>query len=315
MHPRRLSARRPRRTYAALLTAALLLVPLSACTGAEPADSGAPSSGAAPAPRSASSEPGAASDEASGQDVSTERSVIRTGELLIEVSDPSGAMDRVRAIVTDLDGTIESEHVQRSGDGANAEASMTVRVPSQRLDDAFSELAGVGSVVSQSRSAVDVTAERVDLQARVEALERSVQRLTDLMSGAATTGELIEAESALAERQQELDGLRAQLEVLEGQVDEATVTVTLSAPSALPGGGPANFWEGLLTGFASMGAAASGALVLLGVLLPWLLLGALGAGAAWFAVRRTRRRRTRLTAEPASETRRRSSSGPPEPAP
>ena len=217
--------------------------------------------------------------------------MIRTGSIDLQVGDPADGVNRVADLVEQFDGVVETEDVSHGGDGVSESASLTIRVPEARMDEAFDALAKLGTVQSQSRSASDVTAEHVDLQARVDALATSVKRLTKLMEGSASTSELIEAESALSQRQQELDGLRAQLKALEGQVDEATIYVTLSSPSALPGGGPANFWEGLIAGFASLESAGAGALVLLGFLLPWLALGAIIAAIVWLLVRSARRRR------------------------
>lgn len=304
-----------RRSALALLAAALLLAPLSACT----ADRGS-GGGAMPELDRSTSEvaPGGEVSGETAPDVgasgasdtaSAEQSVIHTGDVSIEVSDPARAADEVAEIAEDLEGRVESRTVDRASGENPASATLTVRIPAERLDAAFEAFESVGTLVSQSRSATDVTLEHVDLQARVAALEESVERLTELMAGAATTGELIEAESALSQRQQELDGLRAQLSSLEGQVEDASVQVSLSTTrSALPGG-PANFWEGLLAGLESLASAGAAALVIAGILLPWIALGGLIALIIVLIVRSAGRRRARGSApgtdpapEPASST-------------
>lgn len=288
-----------------LIAAALLLAPLSACTAlpSGSGSSGAASAGSPDRGRDAAGSEAAAESIAPSEPPGAKRSVISTGDISIEVSDPESAADEASGIAKNLGGSVESMTVRRASGGAAAGADLTLRVPNERLEDAFKELEGIGEVVSQNSSAVDVTAEYVDLRARVAALEKSVQRLTGLMAGADTTADLLEAESALSQRQQELDGLRAQLQSLEGQVDEATIAVSLRTKSALPGGGPANFWEGLLAGLDSLAAAGAGALVALGILLPWLVLAGVIALAVVLIVRGGRRRR-----------RARAASGSPDPA-
>ncbi|PRI09985.1 DUF4349 domain-containing protein [Leucobacter massiliensis] len=284
-----------------LLAAALLLVPLSACAALPGGGGDSAGSGALPSRELPGGEMAAEDSAASGiaeglaptAEGRAERSVIRTAQLSIEVADPEAAAEDVAGIAEASGGTVESQNVSRAGEQGGTSAELTLRVPADRLDEVFDAVKEVGQVIDQSRSASDVTEQHVDLQARVAALEESVERLQQLMAGADTTSELIEAETALAQRQQELDGLRAQLQSLEGQVDEATVWVSLSTRSALPGGGPANFWEGLLAGFDSLGVAGAGALVLLGVLLPWLVLAGLVAAAVVFIVRASKRRRAR----------------------
>ena len=280
------------------LLAALLLAPLSACSamggggdsaapgldapsGFSPEDSGGAKSGTADGAAQDSSKPLA----------NAERSIIRNGQIAIRVGDPAQSAERVADIAKRLGGYVESQSIQeRSGD-AEAGAQLQLRIPADRLDEALAKLGEVGEVASQGITASDVTAQHVDLQARVKALQTSVERLTKLMAGAASTSELLEAEAALSARQQELDGLNAQLKALEDQIAEASLSVSLIAKSALPGG-PANFWDGLVAGWQSLGNAGAGALVLLGVLLPWLvLLGLIALVVVWIIRSRLRRRR------------------------
>lgn len=270
------------------VAAVLLLLPLAACSV------GSGGSDRAGIGDAKVSEMAPQAGDIAQSDAAAERSIVRSGDIALEVGDPAAAAEEVSGIAERLDGYVESETTTNGSEGSDAGAYLLLRVPADRLDEAFDALGEVGTVLSQSRSASDVTAQHVDLQARVQALEESVQRLTELMSGAATTGELIEAETALSQRQQELDGLRAQLEYLEGQVEQASISVSLTAKSALPGG-PANFWDGLVAGWESIVAAGSGALVLLGILLPWIAIAGVIALVVVFIVRAARGRRARRT--------------------
>lgn len=225
------------------------------------------------------------------------RSIISNGGITLEVDEVQPLTDEVAQIANGLGGYVETQYMGGRAATETTYASLTIRVPADQFDAAFAALSDLGTVVDENRSATDVTTQHVDLQARVEALETSVERLTELMSGAATTSELLEAEAALSSRQAELDSLRAQLESLEGQISEATIAVTLTTTSSTLPGGPDNFWEGLLAGLSSLAAAGAGALVLLGVLLPWLAVAAVIAIAV-IAIVRARRRKTHVTAAP-----------------
>lgn len=287
---------KPPRLLTALL-AALLLAPLSACSG----QGGGDRAVSAPDARSgfasevsdgtAGGTAGGAAGDAAKPQANAERSIIRNGEISVRVGDPAASAEKVARIATQLGGYVESQSVQERDGDAEAGAQLQLRIPADRLDEALMKVGAVGEVAGQSVTASDVTAEHVDLQARVKALQTSVDRLTKLMAGAATTSELLEAEAALSARQQELDGLNAQLKALEGQISEASLSVNLIAKSALPGG-PANFWDGLVAGWQSLGTTGAGALVLLGVLLPWLVvLGVIALLIAWIVRSRLRKRR------------------------
>lgn len=290
-----------RRKSTLLAAAALLvLVPLSACTAQSGAGSGGDSSGVEVAPAlpdtaigEGAIDAGGSFDEASGMMASQgDRSIMRSGDISLTVGDVKGAVDRVAKIAIGLNGSVETQSENQASGDLPAGADLSIRVPVDKIDEAFAQLSKVGTVVSQGRSATDVTTEHVDLEARVDALETSIDRLTKLMDEATSTSDLIEAETALSTRQQELDGLRAQLKWLETQVDEANIWVTLASPSVLPGG-PDSFWDGVIAGFNSIGAAAAGGLVVLGILLPWLLLAAVIVGAVIWAVRAGNKRRAR----------------------
>ncbi|WP_017793569.1 DUF4349 domain-containing protein [Leucobacter salsicius] len=250
---------------------------------------------------SGGAEPFAQEPKPMSPEVTAEQQVVKTGEVTLQANNPESAATEVTKVVQGLGGSVESLSVYQASADAPAGASLTVRIPSAKLDEAFKQFGTAGEIVSQSRSTQDVTTEYVDLEARIKALETSVKRLNDLMSGAATTSELIEAEAALTQRQQELDGLRAQFKALDGQVTEATIWVSITAPSVLPGGGPGTFWEGLIAGFNSLGTAGAGALVVLGIALPWLVIAA-AVAAAITAIVRVRRARRARAARPVDQT-------------
>lgn len=295
------------RTAALIALAASLALPLSACAAGESSSDagGAPEIASMPSSidAQAAMESGEYMDEAGGEggdgayDPSEiDASVIRNGWISLEVDNPADSANSVADVAKELGGYAKNISVEGSGDSGDAYADVTLRVPADRFDELFDRLAEVGDVSSEGRAATDVTAQHVDLKARVAALEASVERLTELMKGAESTSDLLEAETALSDRQQELDGLSAQLEALESQVDLATMQVSLHSETTIPGG-PANFWDGLLAGLDSMAVAASGALIMLGVLLPWLALVGLIALVVILIVRSRRVRKARETTD------------------
>ena len=111
----------------------------------------------------------------------------------------------------------------------------------------------------------------LDLQARVDAAQASVDRLTQLMSQAGSLADLIAAESALAERQATLESYQQQLKYYDEQVAMSTLTVTLTEPSKP--------WRRTRPGSATVwprdgtpGRAVNGIVIAIGFLMPWLLM-------------------------------------------
>ena len=211
-----------------------------------------------------------------------DRSVVTTGWVELTVDDPTAAASQFGAWVERAGGRID----QRSDQDDSAK--VTVRVPADVVSAAIDELRTVGEVEATSISNVDVTAQVVDLDARIAALQTSVARLTDILNTASTTGEVVEAETNLTQRQAELDGLVAQRTALGDQVDLSTIEVSFTATESAASVEPDGFLGGLRTGWNSVVETVNGVVTAAGVAVPWLSIAVvLGAG-AWVVVRRRR---------------------------
>lgn len=295
--------RPPGSTAVAALVLALLAALLAGCTGGEQSGTSDGGGSAAVLP-----EPGAGEDSGSGGGsadpaADADRQVIATATASVVVDDPAEGAERLAELVAAVGGRVE-ERTERASSGDDEEgpvADLVVRVPAGDLDGVLDDLADVGDVESVSVTRSDVTAEVVDLDARITALQTSVARLLTLLDGAVDTQALLAVETTLADRQGQLESLQSQRAFLADQVDLSTLTVHLSPESAPPAGGPDGFVEGLGAGWRGLTSALDGAVVVLGVLLPWLLVAAPVAGVALVLVRLTRRRPAVATAGPPDE--------------
>ena len=200
------------------------------------------------------------------------RDVVKTASMTITVPNPSTSADEAAVIVERADGRVDSRSEDAGSGTGRAVTSIVLRVPVAKLDEVVRELKTLGTVENASTSADDVTAQRVDMDARIRALQTSVDRLLAIMRDARDPDALITAESALSERQAELDSLRAQREALGDQIAYSTVDVSFYAEQV---GGPApkeyvGFLGQVQRGWDGLVAVAGGAVLLLGLLLPWL---------------------------------------------
>lgn len=171
-------------------------------------------------------------------------------------------------------------------------AWITVRVPSEDLPQVVDELSDVGEVTASSINRIDVTEQAVDLRARIEAAEASVDRLLQLMAEATSVADLIAAESALSERQAMLESYQQQLTMLESQVAMSSLTVTLVPVVETVEADPAGFGDGFAAGWNALVATLNGIVIALGFLIPWLVIAAIAALIVWAIVRLVRRRRS-----------------------
>ena len=202
-----------------------------------------------------------AADSVTGADVGEPtRDIITTASATIVVGDISAAAAMITDAAVSRDGYVESMSIGQSGQivpvdpetGMVYDSTMpypytpdgawiTVRVPADGLQSLVDQLSGLGEVTASAVNRQDVTAVTLDLEARVEAAQASVDRLTELMAQAGNLSDLIAAESALAERQATLESYQQQLKYYDEQVAMSTLTVTLTEPVETGRGRPHRF--------------------------------------------------------------------------
>lgn len=191
--------------------------------------------GGAPAePEFYASAPVPASDEAKvlmeGMDVQTqERMVIQNADLAIVVADPKTRMSEIAAMAEEMGGFVVSSNIYTTYYGVNSveapEATITIRVPQEKLDDALEAIkAGAVEVNYENRSGQDVTSIYVDLQSQLKAKQAAEKKLLEILDQATET------EGVLAVYT-ELQRIQSEIEVLKGQIQYYDESVALSAVS------------------------------------------------------------------------------------
>lgn len=217
-----------------------------------------------------------------------DRDVVTTGSIVLTVSDVAAAADKFANLAKESGGRVDTRTESTAQGSADAipTAELTLRIPSAKLDDFLAKAKGVGTVTSLSVSHNDVTAQRVDQDARIQALQTSVTRLNELMKTASSTADLLQAEEQLSKRQAELDSLRSQRAALGDQVSYSTITVSLSTKPAVHLTG---FGEAVHAGWSALLMVIRAAMLTAGFLLPWIPVLAVLVAAVYlvrFIVRR-----------------------------
>jgi Domain of unknown function (DUF4349) len=213
--------------------------------------------------------------------------IIRTGNATIRVDSVDSSLTSIISLTSDYEGVVQSQ--DRSDAEGVDYANVTIRIPADRFDEFVDQLAEIGDVEYLNINAMDVTTQVRDIDARVLALQTSIERLKDLQSQAGTVTDLVAIESELTTRQAELDSLLSQQNYLKDQVAMSTLTVNIVPSSetalSLPdvGGAFTSGVQGLLN---FVGFLVSAAVFLLPLALVTLLIV---ATIKW-AIRRRRAR-------------------------
>ncbi len=218
-----------------------------------------------------------------------EPSVITTGYLSLIVETPTESADAITALVEESGGRISSRSDYSPVDFGSPSSYLDIRVPYDVLDSTLAAIGELGVVQESSLNSVDVSLQKIDLDARLEVLDAAIERLQSLLNEAETTSDVVAVETALTERTAERDSLQSQRDYLSDQTLFATINVSLSTPADATPSEPDGFVEGLLQGLESIGAFFVGSLVWAGILLPWL--GLLAIVVTVVVITRTVRRR------------------------
>ncbi|WP_413467199.1 DUF4349 domain-containing protein [Mycolicibacterium sp. 120270] len=224
----------------------------------------------------------------------TQRDVVKTASMIVTVANTSEAADKAAVMVEDAGGRVDSRTEDAGSEQGLARTSIVLRVPVEKLDGVVRELKTLGTVQTAETRSEDVTAQRVDMDARIKALQTSVDRLLAIMRDAKDPEALIAAEDALSQRQADLDSLRAQRDALGDRIAYSTVDVTFVAETV---GGPVpeqyqGFFGQVERGWDALVSVARNLWLLFGLLLPWLVVLVVAAGIGYGLLRLVKARRS-----------------------
>jgi hypothetical protein len=153
--------------------------------------------------------------------------IIKNGALAVQVAGLDTAIDAANQQITALGGYASAS--DRSGDGDSAQATITYRIPVARWEEALSGLRGLGEKVLDERySTEEVTAQVVDLGARIANLQTTETALQAIMDRAVDIEDVLRVQSELTKVRSEIEQLTAQKTSLEGRAAFSTLAVTFA---------------------------------------------------------------------------------------
>jgi hypothetical protein len=205
--------------------------------------------------------------------------LARRANIALTVDDVDVAAAKVRAVAATEKGLVLSESISSEPDhpATGGFSTITISVPTTRLDAALDRVSEIGKVHSRNTSTDDVTTQYVDTASRVETMEASVERVRALMSKATRLADIVSLEAELSRRQADLEAMQTQLAALEGQVATAPIEVRLSTDEKVleEEEEDTGFLAGLAAGWSAFAGSVTVLLTVLGALLPFAIALAL----------------------------------------
>ena len=163
----------------------------------------------------------AALDENAGSD----RKLIKNVNMSVETEDYTGLVSNIQSRVEELGGYTESFEAYNESSVGNRSASLTLRIPADRLDEFVSQVEEISNIVSRQETVEDVTL-------KAETLE-----------------EIIALESRLTEVRYQLESMESQLRTMDNQVNYSTVYLSIDEVERYTPPAEKGTWERIRTGF------------------------------------------------------------------
>lgn len=203
-----------------------------------------------------------------------DRRLVKTGYINLEVNDIVEAMAGVTRVASELNGYVVSSN--ESGDKDITYGRISIRVPSDRFDEAFDRLRKLAiKVTNKSTDSQDVTEEYTDLQAQLRNLEATEAQYLELLKKAETVEDTLKVYQQLSNVRQEIERIKGRMQYLERTSDMSLIEVSLYKTKPIDG----TSWSALETlksavrGLATFGKALANIAIWLLIFSPvWVII-------------------------------------------
>jgi hypothetical protein len=211
-------------------------------------------------------------DESGATDI--DRKIVKNGYMTLEVNDITEALTGVAAIAKELNGYVVSSN--KSGYQDVTYGEISIRVPSDRFDEAFDKLRKLAvNVPNESTNSQDVTEQYTDLQAQLRNLEATEAQYLEILKKADKVEDILAVQRELSNVRGQIEQVKGRIQYIERTSDMALINVTLQ--KVKPIGGTA--WSALQTlksaarGLVSFGKVLADILIWLAIFSPvWIII-------------------------------------------
>jgi hypothetical protein len=220
------------------------------------------------------------------------QALIYTAQLTVRAANVAAAVSRVTSIVGAAGGYVSNENASSNpAHPSAATATVTVKIPLAAYQATLAQLTGpaLGTQLSLSQQAQDVTQQVADVDSQVKSDEAAITQLEALLKRAGSVGDLLTVQNQIDSEENALQAMIAQQSALDHETAYATVTVTVVGPvaavKAKPKPKPApppGLSEGLSGGWHAFLLTVDWLLAALGAIAPFAAAIVIIGGGVWW---------------------------------
>jgi len=171
-----------------------------------------------------------------------DRLVIKESNLSLLVNKVVEAQKNILQKIEEMGGYMVSSNLTNPQD--TAAATVIVRIPVKKFDQALDYFRSISvKVISENLQGEDVTDQYVDLQARLETLNKTKLKFEQIMDKASQIQDILDVQRELINLQSQIDDLKGQQQYLEKSAQMAKVTLYLSTDELSLPYAPSEAWR------------------------------------------------------------------------
>jgi hypothetical protein len=158
---------------------------------------------------------------------STDRMIIRTGNMDIVVEDVQSAIQNIASLAESMQGFVVQSTTWRSGNSLFG--TIGIRVPAESFNSVISTIHDSAiEVNSENTSASDVTEEYIDLQAKLSNLEAAEKQLLVILEKATTVEDILKVQNQLTATRGEIEQTKGSIQYIERTTAMSYLEIKLS---------------------------------------------------------------------------------------
>lgn len=174
----------------------------------------------------------------------SDRRVVTNSQMSILTKNVRDTSDTIHKQAEDIGGYMVSKNISTPRAKGSESASIVVRLPIEKREEFVKFLRTVGlKVVNERISSNDVTDEFVDIQKRIESLDKIKARYEEILSTTSNVDQILKIEQNIQNTQRQIDSLIGQLNYMNTTSRSTLITVNLSTDELALPFAPENPWR------------------------------------------------------------------------
>ncbi len=165
--------------------------------------------------------------------------IITTVSISMETKEFDDTTAKLEDLIKKYKGYIENSNISHNNyvySSRLKNSNYTIRIPRENLESFVSDIKGIGNIISENTSKLDITKSYRDTESRLRVLETKEERILALLEKAEKMEDIITLENQLSQIIYEKENLTANLKDMDDKVDYSTVHLEIREVAKLTPG-------------------------------------------------------------------------------